>query len=94
MAAANSHLQETSPFFDPLKDFEFGGTLLSTSFVLVGRAQKPIRTLADLTKYLKEKKGDAFYGGSTNTGIVASELYKNAIGVDASASTTAAPSTR
>ena len=28
-------------------------------------------------------KGDTFYGGSTNSGIVASEIYKKAIGVDA-----------
>jgi Tripartite tricarboxylate transporter family receptor len=31
---------------------------------------------------LKKNKGDSFYGGSTNTGIVASELYTHAIGVD------------
>ena len=79
--AAAVHIFKTLSF-DPLKDFEFGGTLLSTSFVLVVAPKDSIRTLADLTKYLKEKKGDAFYGGSTNTGIVASELYKNAIGVD------------
>ena len=40
------------------------------------------KTIADLTKHLKEKEGDVFYGGSTNTGIVAAELYKKAIGVD------------
>jgi len=80
--AAAVHIFKTLSF-DPLKDFEFGGTLLSTSFVLVVTPKDSIRTVADLTKYLKEKKGDAFYGGSTNTGIVASELYKNAIGVDA-----------
>jgi len=80
--AAAVHIFKTLSF-DPLKDFEFGGTLLSTSFVLVVTPKDSIRTVADLTKYLKEKKSDAFYGGSTNTGIVASELYKNAIGVDA-----------
>ena len=80
--AAAVHIFKTLSF-DPLKDFEFGGTLLSTSFVLVVTPKDSIRTVADLTKYLKEKKGNAFYGGSTNTGIVASELYKNAIGVDA-----------
>jgi tripartite-type tricarboxylate transporter receptor subunit TctC len=79
--AAAVHIFKTLSF-DPLKDFEFGGTLLSTSFVLVVAPKDSIRTLADLTKYLKDKKGDTFYGGSTNTGIVASELYKNAIGVD------------
>ena len=80
MAAATHIFKKLS--FDPLHDFEFGGTLLSVSFVLVVAPRDSIRTVADLTKYLKEKKGDSFYGGSTNTGIVASELYKNAIGVD------------
>jgi tripartite-type tricarboxylate transporter receptor subunit TctC len=80
MAAAPHIFKQLS--FDPLKDFEFGGTLMSVSFVLVVPPNAPIRTVADLTKYLKEKKGDSFYGGSTNTGIVASELYTHAIGVD------------
>jgi tripartite-type tricarboxylate transporter receptor subunit TctC len=80
MAAAPFIFKKLS--FDPLRDFEFGGTLLSVSFVLVVVPKDSIRTVADLTKYLKEKKSDSFYGGSTNTGIIASELYKNAIGVD------------
>src|SRR6476661_10683291 len=57
--AAAVHIFKTLSF-DPLKDFEFGGTLLSTSFVLVVAPKDSIRTVADLTKYLKEKKGDAF----------------------------------
>jgi tripartite-type tricarboxylate transporter receptor subunit TctC len=80
MAAAPHIFKKLS--FDPMKDFELGNTLLSVSFVLVVSPQKNINTVAELTKYLKEKKGESFYGGSTNTGIVASELYKNAIGVD------------
>jgi tripartite-type tricarboxylate transporter receptor subunit TctC len=68
--------------FDPMKDVESAGTLLSVSFVLVVDPKLPVRNVADLTRYLKEKKGETFYGGSTNTGIVASELYKQAIGVD------------
>ena len=80
MAAAPYIFKHLS--FDPLKDFEFGGTLMSVSFVLVVSPNTDIRTVADLTKYLKEKKTDKFYGGSTNTGIVASELYTHAIGVD------------
>lgn len=62
--AAAVHIFKTLSF-DPLKDFEFGGTLVSTSFVLVVTPKDSIRTVADLTKYLKEKKSDAFYGGST-----------------------------
>jgi tripartite-type tricarboxylate transporter receptor subunit TctC len=68
--------------FDPMKDVESAGTLLSTSFVLVVDPKMPVHSVTELTRYLKEKKGETFYGGSTNTGIVASELYKKAIGVD------------
>ncbi|HEY4774927.1 MAG TPA: tripartite tricarboxylate transporter substrate-binding protein [Xanthobacteraceae bacterium] len=79
--AAASHIFKKLPF-DPLKDFEFAGLILSVPFVLSVSPRESMRTLADLTRHLKEKKGEAFYGGSTNAGIVASELYKNAIGVD------------
>ena len=79
MAAAPHIFKKLS--FDPLKDFEFVGTLLSVSFVLVVPPNSAINRRRS-TKYLKEKNGDTFYGGSTNTGIVASELYKKAIGVD------------
>jgi tripartite-type tricarboxylate transporter receptor subunit TctC len=80
--AAAKHVFKTLSF-DPARDFEFTGTLLSTSFVLVVVPRESIQTVADLTRHLKEKKGNIFYGASTNTGIVASELYRNAIGVDA-----------
>jgi tripartite-type tricarboxylate transporter receptor subunit TctC len=69
--------------FDPMKDAEGVALMLSTTFVLVVDPKKGINSVAELTRFLKEKKGDTFYGGSTNSGIVASEIYKKAIGVDA-----------
>jgi len=68
--------------FDPLKDAESVAMMLSTTFVLVVDPKKNINSVAELTKFLKEKKGGTFYGGSTNSGIVASEIYKQAIGID------------
>jgi tripartite-type tricarboxylate transporter receptor subunit TctC len=70
--------------FDPLKDADFAGMILSTTFVLIVTPNSGINSVADLTKKLKEKekKEETFYAGSTNTGIVASEIYKKAIGVD------------
>ncbi len=68
--------------FDPMKDLDPVTMLLSTTFVLVVDPKKGINSVAELTKFLKEKKSDSFYGGSTNSGIVASEIYKQAIGVD------------
>jgi tripartite-type tricarboxylate transporter receptor subunit TctC len=65
-----------------LKDLDPVTGLLSVSFVLVVTPNSGINSVAELTKHLKTKTGDTFYAGSTNTGIVASELYKKAIGVD------------
>jgi tripartite-type tricarboxylate transporter receptor subunit TctC len=79
--AAAPHIFKKMPF-DPMKDVEPIALMLSVNFVLVVDPKRGFNTLADLTKHLKEKRGEAFYGGSTNTGIVASELYKQAIGVD------------
>jgi tripartite-type tricarboxylate transporter receptor subunit TctC len=80
--AASPHLFKKMPF-DPQKDVDFAGMILSTSFVLIVPASSPIQSVAELTKRLKEKKDDdRFYAGSTNTGIVASELYARALGLE------------
>jgi tripartite-type tricarboxylate transporter receptor subunit TctC len=79
--AASPHLFKKLSF-DPLKDIQVVGMILSTAFVLVVPPSSGINSIADLTKRLKEKKEDRFYAGSTNTGIVASELYNKAIGVE------------
>ncbi len=67
--------------YDPLKDFAPITTISSLSFVLVVEGGSPLNTLADLTESLKKKPGNGFYGASTNTGIVATELYKRATGL-------------
>lgn len=79
--AAAPHLYKKLPF-DPVKDFTPVTTLASLSFVLIVDARKPIHSVADLIAHLKARDG-GFYGGSNNTGIVAAELFKDAIGIDA-----------
>ena len=79
--AASAHLFKKLSF-DPLKDADFAGMILSTTFVLIVPPNSGVNSVADLTRKLKEKKEDSFYAGSTNSGIVASEIYKKAIGVD------------
>jgi tripartite-type tricarboxylate transporter receptor subunit TctC len=79
--AAAPHLYKKLPF-DPVKDFTPVTTLASLSFVLIVDARKPIHSVADLIAHLKARDG-GFYGGSNNTGIVAAELFKGAIGIDA-----------
>lgn len=79
--AAAAHLFKKLPF-DPIKDFTPVATISSLSFALMVDPKKNLKTVADLTKYLKEKKGDRFYASSANTGTVAAELYKRNIDVD------------
>lgn len=79
--AAAPHFYKKLPF-DPVKDFTPVTTLASLSFVLIVDARKPIHSVADLIAHLKARDG-GFYGGSNNTGIVAAELFKDAIGIDA-----------
>ncbi|HEX7005977.1 MAG TPA: tripartite tricarboxylate transporter substrate binding protein [Alphaproteobacteria bacterium] len=76
-----SHLFKEPPFH-PLKDFEPVTTLASVPFVLVVAPNHPAKTVAELTDILKKKGATANYGGSANTGIVASELYKKAEGLE------------
>jgi tripartite-type tricarboxylate transporter receptor subunit TctC len=68
--------------YDPVKDFTPVSPLSTLSFSLVVDAKKPLNTLADLTKFLKEKKGRGIYGGGANSGIVSAELYLRAIGAE------------
>lgn len=79
--AAAAHLFKKLPF-DPVKDFTPVATISTLSFALMVDPKKDIKTVADLTKYLKDKKGDRFYASSANTGTVAAELYKKDIGID------------
>lgn len=78
--AAAVHLFNKLPY-DPLKDFTPITTISSLSFVLVVEGNSKLNTIADLTESLKKKTGNGFYGASTNTGIVATELYKRAAGL-------------
>lgn len=79
--AAATHLYKKLPF-DPVKDFEPVATISTLSFALMTDPKKGFKTVADLTKFLKEKNGDRFYASSANTGTVAAELYKKAVGLD------------
>jgi tripartite-type tricarboxylate transporter receptor subunit TctC len=79
--AAAPHLYKKLPF-DPVKDFAPVTTLATLPFVLIVDAKMPIHSVADLIAQLKARAG-GFYGGSNNTGIIAAELLKAAIKIDA-----------
>jgi tripartite-type tricarboxylate transporter receptor subunit TctC len=78
--ATASHLFKQPPF-DPIKDFAPVTTLATVPFVLVVAPDSPAKSVADLTAFLEKKGAAANYGGSSNTGIVAAELYKKAAGL-------------
>ncbi len=78
--AAASHLFKKLSF-DPINDFEHVTTLSKLPFILLVAASSPFQSVADLTKYLKEKGDKASYGSVANTGLVGSELYKAYFGL-------------
>jgi tripartite-type tricarboxylate transporter receptor subunit TctC len=78
--AAAPHLYANVPY-DPLKDFQSVTTLAKLTFFLTVAADSPYKTVADLTTALKAKGDKASYGSAANTGLVSSELYKAAFGL-------------
>jgi tripartite-type tricarboxylate transporter receptor subunit TctC len=67
--------------FDTVKDFVPAATFASIAFVVTVGAKSPIKTMADLTAYLKSRKQNK-YGTTNQTAILASEYYKQVAGVD------------
>jgi tripartite-type tricarboxylate transporter receptor subunit TctC len=67
--------------YDPVKDFEPVAPLASLSFNLAVDGKKPIKTIHELTAFLKSKDAKGFYGTGSNTGLVSAELYLRAIGI-------------
>lgn len=70
--------------YDPLKDFEFIARFTSQPNVLVVKNELPVKTVAELTRYLKQNPGKLFLGsqGNGSTGHLSGELYKKMTGVD------------
>jgi tripartite-type tricarboxylate transporter receptor subunit TctC len=69
------------PPIDPRKDFAYISPLVSQGFILVVTADKPFKTVADLTAYLKEKGDKASYSTANNPATILSETYKQSAGL-------------
>jgi len=69
------------PATDPRKDFTYLSPLLAQAFILVVAADKPIKTVSELTAYLKQKGEKANYASTNNPAIILSETYKKAAGL-------------
>jgi len=67
--------------FDSARDFAAVTTIASLSFVILVDAAGPIRSIGELVAHLKAKPTASFYGATSNTGVIAAELFKTAAGV-------------
>jgi tripartite-type tricarboxylate transporter receptor subunit TctC len=67
--------------FDPVKDFTPITTIQKLAFVLAVDPKTPVKSVAELTAYLKQK-GKSSYGTSNTTALAASEQYKSEAGLD------------
>jgi len=77
----NLILYRNLPF--SINDFAPVTTLGQGAFALAVKGDSPIKTLPDLTQYLKEKDGRAAYGSPTTISLAAAEVYMQAAGVKA-----------
>ncbi|MFO1085646.1 MAG: tripartite tricarboxylate transporter substrate binding protein [Reyranellaceae bacterium] len=80
--AVNPALYDKLPY-DPIGDFEPITRFGTSPFVVLVRADSPIRTLADLTALLKAEPGKHNFGAGALPARIASELYRQLAGVDA-----------
>jgi tripartite-type tricarboxylate transporter receptor subunit TctC len=78
--ATNIHLFKTLPF-DPVKDFVAVAPGGNIGFGFAVGPQSSVKTMAELTAYLKTKGSKATYGYANAFGLAATELYKNIAGV-------------
>jgi tripartite-type tricarboxylate transporter receptor subunit TctC len=67
---------------EPTRDFEMVTTLTRFAFVLVVDPKRPIKSVAELTAYLKTKPDHGLYGATAPSGLVSSELYKSIVGLN------------
>src|SRR4051794_29751212 len=81
--SANPYLQKDLPY-DPVKDFVLIARLFRLDFTLVVNPEKtPVKTLAELTAFLKAKKGRVSYGYFSASMQALAEQYRHLIGIEA-----------
>jgi tripartite-type tricarboxylate transporter receptor subunit TctC len=81
LASAKSIYKSVS--FDPINDFDHITPIVKQAFVLCVAAESPFQSVADLVAYLRAQNGNAFYGTTTNTAIVACALFLKQFGLEA-----------
>ena len=70
------------PPIDPRKDFIYVSPLVSQGFILTVPADKPYKTVAELTAAMKAKGDKASYPTTNNPALILGEAYKKSAGLN------------
>jgi tripartite-type tricarboxylate transporter receptor subunit TctC len=82
--SANQYLQKNLSY-DPMKDFALVARMFRLDFTLMVNPQKtPVKTVAELTAFLKAKKGRVSFGYFSASMQALAEQYRAMIGIEAS----------
>lgn len=73
--ASMTHLLKKPPV-DPAKSIQVAATINQQAFMLTVLDNSPWKTVADLTKHLKDKKDKASYAVTANSGVIMGAIYK------------------
>lgn len=68
--------------YDPDKDLTSVALLATVPFILFVAGNTPIKSVAELVDYLRQKGDKATYGSSTTVGEVCAELFKQQFGLN------------
>src|SRR5687768_13812811 len=80
--ASMTHLLKKPPV-DPAKAIQVVATINQQAFMLTVLDNSPWKTVADLTRYLKDKKDKASYAVTANSGVIMGAIYKEKAGLEA-----------
>jgi len=78
--SANMHVFKRPPV-DVAKAMQVVATINRQAFMLVVHPDRPWKSVAELTAYLKDKGDKASYAVSATSGVVMCALYKEAVGL-------------
>lgn len=68
--------------FDPMTDLTHVAALTTTPFVLVVSGKSDIQDVEGLVKYIRDNKGNTFYGSHSNSFQICCELFRNEFDLD------------
>ncbi|CDN48407.1 Bug family tripartite tricarboxylate transporter substrate binding protein [Neorhizobium galegae] len=79
--AGNMHMFKTPPF-DVVKDLQVAATVNKQPHMIAVPISSPIKTMKELTEYLKKEGSNASYAINNTSGKVLAAIYKQEAGLD------------